>query len=56
MAVLRTIQIIDIVVTANGVRMYDGYKFANAGEKKLTITFGDFRQQYARFTSKPKQK
>ncbi|GEM_PF-2368257 len=36
----------NIVVTANGVRMYDGYKFTNAGEKKLVIKFGDFRQQY----------
>lgn len=36
----------DIVITANGVRMYDGYKFTSAGEKKLVISFGDFRRQY----------
>jgi hypothetical protein len=43
----------DIVITANGVRMYDGYKFTSAGEKKLVISFGDFRRQYTLYV-KPK--
>jgi uncharacterized protein YkwD len=37
----------NIIVSANGVRLYDGYKFTAAGEKNLVVSFGDFKQQYA---------
>ena len=33
-------------ITANGVSMYDGYKFVSAGKKNLVIRIGDFSAKY----------
>ena len=33
-------------ITANGVSMYDGYKFVSAGKKNLVVSIGDFSTKY----------
>lgn len=33
-------------ITANGVSMYDGYKFVSAGKKNLVVSIGDFSTNY----------
>lgn len=33
-------------ITANGVSMYEGYKFVSAGNKKLVLGIGDFTTEY----------
>lgn len=33
-------------ITANGVSMYNGYKFVSAGKKNLVVSIGDFSTKY----------
>lgn len=33
-------------ITANGVQLYEGYKFVSAGKKDIVISVGDFTTQY----------
>lgn len=39
-------------ITANGTRLYDGYRFQVAGEKKLVVRIGDFKTTYTMNVSK----
>lgn len=33
-----------LAITANGVQIYENYKFVSPGEKKIVVTLGDFRK------------
>ena len=36
----------ELSITANGVKMYEGYKFQTPGNKKIVVKYGNFSKEY----------
>lgn len=41
-----------LTITANGTKLYDGYQFKEAGEKKMVVRLGDYETTYTMNVSK----